>query len=149
LKGLDGLVKCLSCIFSLIAFLLVVIITIANGLSLFVIIKRGLLATLSFGIFGWLLGLLLIKLARNDDVKDKLNSVSEEQAAQQYANQNQNINQSQINNKEMNEEIEDEFQPLDLEEVDYDKLDELDSSEELSDQDPEKLAEVVKSLKGS
>ncbi|SJZ64708.1 hypothetical protein [Selenihalanaerobacter shriftii] len=151
---MNGLIKALSIIFSVIAFLLVAIITVTNQLNIIVIIKRSLLAAVFFGILGGLIGYILINLTKidnsksqqnNSEQREEIKAVSQQQAAQQYANQNQDQD-SQGTDEES------DFQPLNLEKIDYEeeeKDNEVEEIDQLADQDPEKLAEMVKSLKGN
>lgn len=149
---MEGLIKFLSTVFSGIAFILVAVVTIVNRLSLLVVLKRSLIAALVFGVLGGIIGYLLIYAMETSDSQsglesnktEEMSSVSKQQAAQQYAEQGASEKlESEAEEKETNNESDDEFEPLNLEEVDYDELEE---AEELSDQDPEKLAQVMKGL---
>lgn len=157
LKRLKGLIKLLSVMFAIVAFLLVAIVAIANRLLFLIIIKRSILAAIFFGVFGGLIGYLVMKSTTSDNLKNKdianqnqgqqevkpkqqMNSVSQQTAAQQYNQQNRDIE---------DEEREDNFQPLNLEEVDYQELEEVNEleEEELTGQDPEQLAQMIKNMK--
>ncbi|MBM7623498.1 hypothetical protein [Sporohalobacter salinus] len=139
---MDGLTKSLSIIFALVVFLLVAIITVANRLSLMIILKRSLLSSLLFGMLGAGIGYLVTNMTAKNRQSNEINSVSKETAVQQYAAQNQ----KEIEDKKQEEnesQNNDEFQPLDLEEIDYDEQKEV---EDLAKQDPEKLANMVQSI---
>ncbi|ADL13124.1 hypothetical protein [Acetohalobium arabaticum] len=132
---MDGLTKSLSIIFAAAVFLLVAIITVANGLSLVIIFKRSLLSSLLFGVLGGVIGYLVTNMTRINKQQQEVNAVSQETAAQQYAAQSQETGEDKT--------AKDEFQPLDLEEIDYDEQQEV---EELAEQDPEKLAKMVQNI---
>lgn len=132
---MDGLTKSLSIFFAAAVFLLVAVITVTNRLSLAVILKRSLLSSLLFGVLGGVIGYLVTNMIRIDKQQQEVNSVSQEIAAQQYAAQSQETREDKTDKEE--------FQPLDLEEIDYDEQKEV---EELAEQDPEKLAKMVQNI---
>ncbi|MGM0470703.1 MAG: hypothetical protein ACQEQI_00240 [Bacillota bacterium] len=145
---MEDLPKILASFFALVACLLVGIITIVEGLSLLVIVMRSLLATILFALLGGGVGYLIVTQVsvskNNSTAKEEINSVSKQTAAQQYSTTEEMDHPAEQNESNENkDEAAQEFEPLDLEEVDYDEQQEL---EELAEQDPEKLANMVETM---
>ena len=133
--------------FAVVALLLVLVVTVAAGLSIRVIISRSLLAAMIFGVLGGVMMYLLNEfvfqgiygISFEKEAEAERKAVSQQTAAQQYDQQGK-----QESEEALNEENEEDFQPLDLEEIEYEEREEID---QLAEEDPEKLAQLVKNMK--
>ncbi|MCK8823527.1 hypothetical protein [Fuchsiella alkaliacetigena] len=137
--------------FAVVALLLVLVVTVATGLSLRVVISRSLLAAMFFGILGGALMYLLNRfvfqsidgISSENKAEAERKAVSQQTAAQQYDQQNNQETEEEALN-ESSQEKEEGFQPLDLEEIEYEEREEID---QLAEEDPEKLAQLVRNMK--